>query len=92
MNQSYVPDISDRKKVYEGNVYDKEGNLIRPLEGFVIYQPHLYPIKFDGNQPYKLESQQDIAGTSHVDKLGSIINYWKYAKDNKSWILDPESL
>lgn len=90
LNQSYILDISDRKEVYEGSVYDKEGNLINPLEGFVIYLPHLYPTKFDGNQPYKLESQQDIAGTSHADQLGSIITYWKYKEDQKSWILDPE--
>jgi len=90
LNQSYILDISDRKEVYEGSVYDKEGNLINPLEGFVIYLPHLYPTKFDGNQPYKLESQQDIAGTSHADQLGSIITYWKYIEGQKSWILDPE--
>lgn len=89
LNQSYTLDISNRKETYEGTVYDKNGKLIKPLNGFVIYQPHLYPIRFDGSQPYKLEAQQDIAGTSHADLLGYIITYWKYTKDNK-WILDPE--
>ena len=90
LDQSYTLDISNRKEVYEGTVYNKDGKLIKPLEGFVIYQPHLYPIKFDGSQPYKLMTEQDIAGTSHADQLGYIVTYWKYAGHNKSWILDPE--
>jgi hypothetical protein len=89
LNQSYTLDITSRKEVYEGTVYDENGKLIKPLNGFVIYQPHLYPVRFDGSQPYKLESQQDIAGTSHADGLGYIITYWKYTEDKK-WVLDPE--
>lgn len=86
--QSYILDVSNRKDVYEGQVYDRNGKLLRPLNGFVIYQPHLYPMRFDGSQSYKLEAQQDIAGTSHVDGLGYIITYWKYV--NQKWILEPE--
>lgn len=90
LNQSYTIDVNDRKDYYEGIVYDKEGRLIKPLDGFVIYQPHLYPIKFDGDMPYKLEARQDIAGTSHADKLGSIVTYWQYNGLERSWRLDPE--
>lgn len=90
LNQSYMLDVSNRKDVYEGTVYNKDGRLIKPRKGFVIYQPHLYPVKFDGSQPYKLEAQQDIAGTSHVDKLGYVVTYWKYTGQGKSWVLDPE--
>jgi len=90
LNQSYTLDISDRKEVYEGTVYDKDGKLLKPLEGFVIDLPHLYPIKIDGSVPYKLEAQHDIAGTSHADRLGSIVLYWKYTGNNQSWVLDPE--
>lgn len=91
LDQSYTLDISARKEVYEGTVYDKDGKLIKPLEGFVIDLPHLYPIKIDGSVPYKLEAHQDIAGTSHADRLGSIVTYWKYTGHNKSWVLDPET-
>ncbi|GAE90174.1 hypothetical protein [Acetivibrio straminisolvens] len=90
LNQSYIVDVSDRKEFYEGTVYNKEGKLIKPLEGFVIYQPHLYPIKMDGIAPYKLLAQNDIAGTSHADGLGYTVTYWKYDRQSKSWILDPE--
>ncbi|HOQ01722.1 MAG TPA: hypothetical protein PK604_13085 [Acetivibrio clariflavus] len=90
LNQSYIVDVSDRKEFYEGRVYDKEGKLIKPLEGFLIYQPHLYPVKTDGIAPYKLQAQNDIAGTSHADSLGSTVTYWKYDRQSKSWTLAPE--
>lgn len=90
LNQSYILDVSDRREVYEGTVYSKDGKLIKPREGFVIDQPHLYPVRFDGGQPYKLEAQQDIAGTSHADRLGYAVTYWKYVWREKSWVLDPE--
>lgn len=88
LGQSYVIDVSARKEFYEGNIYDEYGKLIRPLEGFIIDFPHLYPIKFDGSMTYKLLTLQDIAGTSRSDGLGSIATYWKYS--NGTWVLDPE--
>lgn len=91
LDQSYTLDVSARKEVYEGTVYDKDGKLIEPREGFVIEFPHLNPIKIDGTVPYKLEAQHDIAGTSHADQLGYIILYWKYTGQNRSWVLDPET-
>lgn len=90
LNQSYILDVSDRKESYEGTVYDKNGKLIKPRNGFVVYQPHLNPVKFDGSEPYRLEASQDIAGTSHADRLGYIITYWKYTGHKRSWVLDPE--
>lgn len=90
LDQSYILDVSIRKEAYEGTVYDKEGKLIKPLEGSVIYLPHLQPFKNDGSMPYKLEAVQDIAGIAHYDKLGSIVTYWKYAGHGNSWVLDPE--
>lgn len=90
LDQSYVLDVSSRKESYEGRVYDKNGKLIKPLEGFVIYIPHLYPIKFGGSVPFKLGAQQDIAGTARVDGLGQIVSYWKYI-GGKKWVLDPET-
>jgi subtilisin family serine protease len=55
--------------------HDKNGKLIKPRNGFVVYQPHLNPVKFDGSEPYRLEASQNIAGTSHADRLGYIITY-----------------
>lgn len=90
LNQSKVIDVSDRKDVYEGTIYNIDGSLIKPINGFVINQPHLYPVKFDGSIPYKIEVQQDIAGTSHADLLGYALTYWNYNKHENLWIINPE--
>ncbi len=89
LDHSYIIDVSNRKETYEGTVYNKEGKLIKPLKGFIIDFPHLYPVRFDGSQPYKLMALQDIAGTAHVDELGSIVTYWRYSGGMR-WNLDPE--
>lgn len=90
LDQSYILDVSDRKEFYEGTVYDENGKLLKPQRGFIIDLPHLNPIRFDGNVPYKLEAQNAIAGTSHADRLGYTITYWKYDEGTRSWVLDPE--
>lgn len=90
LNQSYIVDVSDRKEFYEGKVYNKEGKLIKPLDGFLLDIPHLYPIKTDGIASYKLMAQNTIAGTSHADSLGYTVTYWKYDRQSKTWVLDPE--
>jgi hypothetical protein len=90
LNQSVTLDVSSRKEVYEGTVYNKDGTLIKPQEGFVISLPHLYPVKIDGSEPYKLLAQEDLAGTSHADLLGYVVTYWKYSGHNRSWVIDPE--
>lgn len=90
LNQSYIVDVSDRKEFYEGTVYNNQGKLIKPLNGFILYQPHLYPVKTDGIAPYKLQAQNTIAGTSHADRLGYTVTYWKYDRQSKTWELEPD--
>lgn len=89
LDQYYILDISDRKSFYEGTVYGIDNKLIKPQKGFFIDLPHLIPARFDGREPYKLQAQNAIAGTSHADRLGYTITYWKYHADTKLWILCP---
>ena len=81
--------MTERNFTKEG-VYDSRGRLIKPLEGFVFYQPHLYPVKDDGIVPYRLMAQNAVAGTSHADRLGFILTYWQYDGHTKYWCLYPE--
>jgi hypothetical protein len=90
LDQSYMLDVSDRKETYEETLYHINGKLIKPIEGFIIDLPLLTPIRFDGREPYKLQAQQQIAGTSRADGLGYIVTYWKYVSQEKTWVLDPE--
>lgn len=89
LKQSYMLDINSRREIYEGTVYNKNGQLIAPKQGFLIYQPRLDPIRFSGDQPYRLGAQQEIAGTSRADRLGYMVTYWQYSGHNRSWVLDP---
>lgn len=90
LNQSIILDVSNRKEVYEGVIYNKDGTLIKPYNGFVLYSPYLYPIKIDKDVPYKLMAMDDIAGMSHADQLGLLVYYLRYSRSTKTWLLDPE--
>jgi hypothetical protein len=92
LNKTITLDVSDRKDYYEGMVYDSDGKLIKPLKGFIIDQPHLFPLKLNGNEPYVLNAQQDIAGTSHADGLGYLSSNWIYKGPQSGWVLNPDSV
>lgn len=92
LNKTFILDVSDRKEDYEGIVYDKQGKLIKPLKGFIIDMPHLYPIQFNGGEAYRLMSQQDIAGTSHADRLGYLVSYRAYSNRNATWELNTNQI
>ncbi len=89
LDQYYILDLSDRRPSYEGTIYDRNNKLIKSQKGFFIDLPQLNVARFDGREPYKLHAQNAIAGTSHADRLGYTITYWKYQKDTRSWILCP---
>jgi hypothetical protein len=90
LNQTITLDVSSRKQEYEGVIYNKDGTLIKPFNGFVTYSPFLYPFKSNGNEPLRLMAMDDIAGTSHVDSLGELVYSFKYDTPRQAWVLDPK--
>lgn len=90
LDQYYLLDLTDREPAYRGILYGRNNKLLKPQKGFFIDMPHLGLARTDGTQPYKLQAQNAIAGTSHADRLGYTLTYWKYRPDTKSWILCPE--
>lgn len=90
LNQTITLDVSDRKQEYEGVLYNKDGTLIKPFRGFVLYSPVLYPVQYLGNEPLRLMAMDDIAGMSHADTLGQLVYYFKYSNQLHSWVLDPK--
>ena len=87
LNKSLILDVSNRKESYQGSVYNRAGRLIRPRKGFIIDFPHIYPVNLDGG-PFMLMLSQDIAGTSHADKLGYLTSYWSYSSAQSTWVLN----
>lgn len=81
-NVMYLIDISQRDKEYLDPIYDANGKLKVPIQGFVNPLSGLYPVDFDSNGVYELLAFQKIAGLYNADALGYIQNElnWKGAR------------
>ncbi|MEW9123120.1 MAG: VCBS repeat-containing protein [Thermotaleaceae bacterium] len=69
-NVQYLIDISNKGPDYLNEIYNPDGKLKAPLEGFVSPLSGLYPIDFDGNGIYELLAYQRISGRFAADALG----------------------
>ncbi len=76
----YIIDISDKGKDYLNEIYDSNGKLKSPIEGFVNPISGLYPIDFDSNGVYELFAFQKVAGRYNADSLGYIQTTLKWDK------------
>jgi len=78
-NEKYIIDISNRDVDYLNEIYDKNGKLKNPINGFVNPLSGLYPVDFDSNKVYELLAYQKIAGRYNADSLGYVMNTlnWK---------------
>jgi len=84
----YIIDISNKDKDYLKEIYDLDGKLKEPIEGFVSPLSGLYPIDFDTNGVYELLAYQRVSGRYAADALGYIqtVLKWngkKFALDNQ---------
>ncbi|WP_338780168.1 VCBS repeat-containing protein [Metabacillus sp. FJAT-52054] len=78
-NLTYLIDISLRDPEYLNEIYDRNGKLKMPIEGFVNPLSGLYPVDFDSNGVYELLAYQKAAGRYNADALGYVQNTlaWK---------------
>ncbi|RZT16518.1 VCBS repeat-containing protein [Fictibacillus sp. BK138] len=83
-NLTYLIDISLRDPEYLSEIYDANGKLKSPIEGFVNPLSGLYPVDFDSNGVYELMAYQKIAGRYNADALGYVVNTlaWKENRFN----------
>ncbi|MCB2294415.1 VCBS repeat-containing protein [Clostridium algoriphilum] len=87
-NEKYIIDISNKDIDYLNEIYDENGKLKNPINGFVNPISGLYPVDFDSNKVYELLVYQKIAGRYNADSLGYVMNTlkWKekiFALDNQ---------
>ena len=59
---------------YLNQLYNADGSLREPMEGFVNPLSGLYPIDFDGDGQSSLLAWQRIAGLYNADSLGYFLN------------------
>jgi hypothetical protein len=76
--RKYIIDISSRETEYLNEIYDKDGKLKGPVEGFVNPLSGLYPVDFDSNGVFELLAYQKIAGRYNADSLGYFLNTLKW--------------
>ena len=88
--ERYIIDISTRDAEYLNEIYDKNGKLKSPIEGFVNPLSGLYPVDFDANGVYELLAYQKIAGRYNADSLGYVLNTLKFS--NNKFILDNQNV
>jgi hypothetical protein len=89
-NLTYLIDISLRDPEYLSEIYDANGKLKSPIEGFVNPLSGLYPIDFDSNEVYELLAYQKIAGRYNADALGYVLN--TLAWNNARFVLQNQNV
>jgi hypothetical protein len=80
-NLTYLIDISLRDPDYLSEIYNANGKLKSPIEGFVNPLSGLYPVDFDSNGVYELLAYQKIAGRYNADALGYVLNTLAWKND-----------
>lgn len=80
-NLTYLIDISLRDPEYLSEIYNANGKLKSPIEGFVNPLSGLYPVDFDSNGVYELLAYQKIAGRYNADALGYVLNTLAWNND-----------
>ncbi|WP_408056943.1 VCBS repeat-containing protein [Ureibacillus sinduriensis] len=72
--KKYTLDLQYKGKEYLDEIYNANGTLKQPIEGWVDPPSALYPIDLARNGKYDLLGMQQIAGRFHADGLGYIEN------------------
>ncbi|MBM7867588.1 VCBS repeat-containing protein [Heliobacterium gestii] len=78
LQKTYTIDISDKGAEYLAEIYNPDGTLKKPIEGFVVAISGLYPVDFDRNGVYELLAFQGIAGRYNADRLGYVLTALKW--------------
>ncbi|MFJ8065722.1 hypothetical protein ACIQYS_13910 [Psychrobacillus sp. NPDC096426] len=76
--KEYTLDLTYKREDYLSEIYNVDGTLKEPIEGWVDPISGLYPIDYARDGTYELLSYQEIAGRYHADALGYVQNEWKW--------------
>lgn len=76
--KKYTLDLMYKGKEYLSEIYNEDGTLKEPIEGWVDPVGGLYPIDFARDGTYELMAFQKIAGRYHADGLGYVQNVLKW--------------
>lgn len=74
----YTIDLQYKGADYLAEIYNPDGTLKQPIEGWVDPFSGLYPIDYDRDGTYEILGYQGIAGRYHADGLGYVENVLKW--------------
>ncbi|WP_139364887.1 VCBS repeat-containing protein [Sutcliffiella halmapala] len=72
LQEKYILDLTYKGKEYLTEIYQENGVLKAPIEGWVNPLSGLYPIDFNRDGTYELQAYQRIAGRYNADSLGYV--------------------
>lgn len=78
LDYRYTLDIQYKGKEYLSEIYDKNGKLKEPIEGFVRPLGGLYPIDFERDGILELYAFQGVSGRYGADGLGFVETVLKW--------------
>lgn len=87
LGTKYIIDITYKGWDYLNEIYESNGVLKAPIEGWVDPLSGLFPIDYDGNGIFELLGYQSISGRYHADSLGYIQSVLKW-NGQKFYLMD----
>lgn len=77
-DKRYIVDLTTKGKDYLNEIYNPDGTLKKPIQGWVSPLSGLYPVDFERDGVYELVAYQNIAGRYSADRLGYMENILKW--------------
>lgn len=78
LKQKYIIDLTYKGKEYLSEIYNPQGILKAPINGWVNPLSGVYPIDFNRDHLYELQAYQRIAGRYNADSLGTVLTVLKW--------------
>lgn len=88
--KKYTLDLMYKGKEYLTEIYDENGALKEPIEGWVEPISGLYPIDYAGDDVYGLVVLQEIAGRYQAEVLGYVQNILRW--NGREFITERQSV
>ncbi|GIP21698.1 VCBS repeat-containing protein [Paenibacillus sp. J22TS3] len=79
-DKTYTVNIASRGEEYLNQIYNPNGTLKKPVQGFTDPLSGLYPIDLDRDGTYELMALQGVSGLYHADRFGYMTNLLKWNK------------
>lgn len=86
----YTIDLQYKGTDYLAEIYNPDGTLKQPIEGWVDPFSGLYPVDYDRDGTYEILGYQEIAGRYHADGLGYVENILKW--NGREFIIDRQTV